>query len=170
MTRDPLDVLRLPGVPIQPRTAFAEALWRRMSGGQEADEGSATIRYFVDDLDRAIAFYRDQLGFEQELLDPSPTFAMLYRGELRLLLSVPGEPHALPDGTLPEPGGWNRISLRVSNLNATVAALRAGGVAFRRGITAGVAVDTALLTDPSGNPVELFEARAGYHERTTTKE
>jgi catechol 2,3-dioxygenase-like lactoylglutathione lyase family enzyme len=95
---------------------------------------------------------------------------MLYRGDLRLLLSVPGEPHALPDGTVPEPGGWNRISLRVSNLNATVAALRASGVTFRRGIAAGVAVDTALLADPSGNPVELFEPRAGYHERTTAKE
>ena len=169
MTRDPLDMLRLPSVPIRPRTAFAEALWQRMSGGEAPDEGPATMRYFVHDLDRAIAFYRDQLGFEQEL-HPSPTFAMLYRGDLRLLLSVPGEPHALPDGTLPEPGGWNRISLRVSNLNATVAALRARGVTFRRGITPGVAVDTALLADPSGNPVELFEARAGYHERTTTKE
>ena len=95
---------------------------------------------------------------------------MLYRGELRLLLSVPSEPHALPDGTLPEPGGWNRISLQVPNLNATVAALRASGVRFRRGVSAGIAVDTALLMDPCGNPVELFEARAGYHERTTTKE
>lgn len=169
MTRDPLDVLRLPSVPIQPRAAFADALWRRISGGEEADEGSATVRYFVDDLDLAIAFYRDQLGFEQEL-HPSPTFAMLYRGDLRLLLSVPGESHALPDGTLPEPGGWNRMTLRVSNLNATVEALRASGVRLRRGITAGVAVDTALLADPSGNPVELFEPRAGYHERTTTKE
>jgi catechol 2,3-dioxygenase-like lactoylglutathione lyase family enzyme len=94
----------------------------------------------------------------------------LYRGDLRLLLSVPGEPHALPDGTLPEPGGWNRISLRVSDLRATVAALRAQGVAFRRGIAAGAAVDTALVADPSGNLVELFEPRAGYHERITTKE
>ena len=169
MTHDPLDLLRLPSVPIQPRAAFADALWRRISGDEQADPGSATIRYFVEDLDQAIAFYRDQLGFEEEL-PPSPTFAMLYRGDLRLLLSVPGEPHALADGTLPEPGGWNRISLQVSNLNAMVESLRAGGVTFRRGITAGVAVDTALLADPSGNPVELFEPRAGYHERTTTKE
>jgi catechol 2,3-dioxygenase-like lactoylglutathione lyase family enzyme len=169
MTDEPLDVLRLPSVPIKPRAAFAEALWRRIAGGEEAGTGSATVRYFVDDLDRAIAFYRDQLGFEEEL-HPSPTFAMLYRGDLRLLLSVPGEPHVLADGTMPEPGGSNRISLRVSNLNATVEALRAGGVTFRRGIAPGVAVDTALLADPSGNPVELFEPREGYHERTTTKE
>ena len=169
MTGDPLDVLRLPSVPIAPRPAFAEALWRLLADGEQVVGQSATVRYFVADLDAAIAFYCDQLGFEEEL-HPSPTFAMLYRGDLRLLLSVPGEPHALPDGTLPEPGGWNRISLRVSNLSATVAALRASGVTFRRGITAGVAVDTALLADPSGNPVELFEARTGYHERTTTKE
>jgi catechol 2,3-dioxygenase-like lactoylglutathione lyase family enzyme len=169
MTPDPLRALRLPSVPIEPRPAFAEALWRRIAGGEELAAQSATVRYFVDDVEEAIAFYRDQLGFEEEL-HPSPTFAMLYRGDLRLLLSVPGEPHALPDGTLPEPGGWNRISLRVSNLNATVAALRASGVSLRRGIAAGVAVDTALLADPSGNPVELFEPHAGYHERTTTKE
>jgi catechol 2,3-dioxygenase-like lactoylglutathione lyase family enzyme len=169
MTSDPLDVLRLPSIPIEPRSAFADALWRRISGAQELGPQPATVRYFVDDLGRAIAFYRDQLGFEEELVS-APTFAMLYRGDLRLLLSVPGEPHALPDGTLPEPGGWNRISLRVSDLPATVATLRASGVTFRREFAAGVAVDTALLADPSGNLVELFEPRAGYHERTTTKE
>ncbi|HEX8977289.1 MAG TPA: VOC family protein [Solirubrobacteraceae bacterium] len=169
MTLDPLDALRLQSVPIEPRPAFAEALRRRIAGGEQVVREPATVRYFVEDLDEAIAFYSDQLGFEREL-HPSPTFAMLYRGDLRLLLSVPGEPHALPDGTLPEPGGWNRISLRVSNLNATVAALRASGVTFRRGIAAGFAVDTALLADPSGNPVELFEPRAGYHERTPTEE
>jgi catechol 2,3-dioxygenase-like lactoylglutathione lyase family enzyme len=154
---------------VQPRPEFAEALWQRIAGGQQAVAQSATVRYFVGDLDQAIAFYCDRLGFEEEL-HPSPTFAMLYRGDLRLLLSVPGEPHALPDGTLPQPGGWNRISLQVSDLHATVAALRTKGVKLRREIAAGVAVDTALVEDPSGNLVELFEARAGYHERTTTKE
>jgi catechol 2,3-dioxygenase-like lactoylglutathione lyase family enzyme len=166
MISDPLDGLRLPSVPIKPRPVFADALWRRIAG-KETVAQSATVRYFVEDLDEAIAFYRDQLGFEEELHAP-PTFAMLYRGDLRLLLSVPGEPHALADGTLPKPGGWNRISLRVSDLHSTVAALRAGGVALRREIAAGAAVDTALLADPSGNLVELFEPRAGYHERTTT--
>jgi len=90
-------------------------------GRRGAGRTVATVRYFVDDVDQAIAFYRDQLGFEEEL-HPSPTFAMLYRGDLRLLLSLPGEPHALPDGTLPEPGGgtgshcksrtWTRPSRR----------------------------------------------------------
>lgn len=169
MIPDPLDGLRLPQVPIEPRPAFAEALWRRIAGDEGAVARSATVRYFVGDLGEAIAFYCDRLGFEEEL-HPSSTFAMLYRGELRLLLSVPGEPHALPDGTLPEPGGWNRISLGVSDLHATVSALRAEGVTLRREIAAGVAVDTALVADPSGNLVELFEPRAGYHERTTTKE
>jgi catechol 2,3-dioxygenase-like lactoylglutathione lyase family enzyme len=169
MTPDPLDALRLPTVPITPRAAFADALWQRIAGGEELVAQAATVRYFVEDLDQAIAFYRDQLGFEEEL-HPSPTFAMLYRGDLRLLLSVPGEPHALPDGTLPEPGGWNRISLGVSDLRSTVAALRANGITLRREIAAGVAVDTALVADPAGNLVELFTPRAGYHERTTTKE
>jgi catechol 2,3-dioxygenase-like lactoylglutathione lyase family enzyme len=169
MTPDPLDALRLPSVPIEPLPAFADALWRRIAGDEQSVAQSATVRYFVGDLDKAITFYRDRLDFEEEL-HPSPTFAMLYRGDLRLLLSVPGEPHALPDGTLPEPGGWNRISLRVSDLRATVAALRAEGVTFRREIARGVTVDTALVADPSGNLVELFEPRSGYHERTTTKE
>ncbi|OAI39638.1 glyoxalase, partial [Actinobacteria bacterium SCGC AG-212-D09] len=123
-----------------------------MAGGAELVARAATVRYFVEDLDEAIAFYREQLGFEEEL-HPSPTFAMLYRGDLRLLLSVPGEPHALPDGALPEPGGWNRISLGVSDLHATVAALRTSGVTLRKEIAAGVAVDTALVADPSGNLV-----------------
>jgi hypothetical protein len=64
VTPDPLDVLRLPSVPIEPRPAFAEALWRRIAGGEEPVAGPATVRYFVQDLDEAIAFYRDQLGFE----------------------------------------------------------------------------------------------------------
>jgi catechol 2,3-dioxygenase-like lactoylglutathione lyase family enzyme len=169
MIPDPLDALRLPSVPIEPHREFADALWRRIAGGEQGVTQSATVRYFVEDLDEALAFYRDRLGFEEEL-HPSPTFAMLYRGDLRLLLSVPGESHALADGTFPEPGGSNRISLGVSDLHATVAELRAAGVTLRREISVGVAVDTALLADPSGNLIELFEPRAGYHERTTTKE
>jgi catechol 2,3-dioxygenase-like lactoylglutathione lyase family enzyme len=80
---------------------------------------TVTVRYFVTGLDAAVAFYRDLLGFETELR-PSPAFAMLYRGDLRLLLSVPGGGQGggapMPDGTLPEPGGWNRIALQVDGL------------------------------------------------------
>src|SRR6185312_16958066 len=128
VTLDPLEALRLPIVPIGPRLEFADALLDRMleSGAvaRIAPIARASIRYFVDDLEAAVEFYCRLLDFEEELR-PSPAFAMLYRGDLRLLLSVPSASHALPDGTLPEPGGWNRISLRVTNLDATVTALRA---------------------------------------------
>jgi catechol 2,3-dioxygenase-like lactoylglutathione lyase family enzyme len=162
---DPLERLRVPIVPIEPRPEFASALLRRLQG-EEVVPGrdTATVRYFVENLDAAVAFYCRLLGFEEELR-PSPRFAMLYRGDLRLLLSVPGEPHVLPDGTLPRPGGWNRISLRVSDLRAMSEALRAEGVRLRTGVVAGVAVETLLVEDPSGNQIELFEPHGGYHER-----
>jgi catechol 2,3-dioxygenase-like lactoylglutathione lyase family enzyme len=161
---DPFDALHLPVVPIAPRPEFAAALLRRITGRPDATAESATVRYFVDDLDTAVGFYTQVLDFEEELR-PSPVFAMLYRGELRLLLSVPGGAHTLPDGTLPTPGGWNRISLRVTDLDATVRTLRARGARFQSGITIGVGVELAVLEDPSGNPIELFAPRAGYHER-----
>jgi catechol 2,3-dioxygenase-like lactoylglutathione lyase family enzyme len=166
---DPLDQLRLPIIPVEPRAEFAAALLRRIEqpGESESRQG-ATVRYFVDDLDDAVDFYRDLLGFEEELR-PSPTFAMLYRGDLRLLLSVPGEPHAMPDGTLPEPGGWNRISLQVLELDATVAVLRERGVRFRNDISVAVAVRQVLVLDPAGNLIELFEALPGYHERAVSR-
>ena len=165
---DPLDALRLPVVPVEPRPEFAAALLRRMEGVGEPARQAATVRYFVTDLDAAVAFYRDLLGFEEELR-PSPAFAMLYRGDLRLLLSVPGHSgggDVLPDGSVPAPGGWNRMALRVGDLDATVADLRAKGARFRTGVTAGVAIRQVLLHDPAGNLVELFEPAPGYHERT----
>jgi catechol 2,3-dioxygenase-like lactoylglutathione lyase family enzyme len=173
MATDPLDALRLPVVPVDPRPEFASALLRRIRGGREpAAGGTATVRYFVDDLDRAVDFYCQRLDFEEELR-PSPLFAMLYRGDLRLLLSVPGGSggsHALPDGTFPEPGGWNRISLRVSDLAAAVEALRAGGTRFRSDVVTGVGVRQVLIQDPAGNPIELFEPLAGYHERVSASD
>ena len=166
MPRDPLEVLRLPVVPVEPRREFASALLRRIRGAPDrTPHQSATVRYFVDDMDRAVAFYCHALGFEEELR-PAPAFAMLYRGDLRLLLSLPTEPHALPDGTLPTPGGFNRMSLRVADLASTVEELRGQGATFATPITAGVTVDSVLVRDPAGNLVELFEPRGeGYHER-----
>ena len=165
---DPLDNLHLPIIPVEPRAGFTAALLRRIEQPAEpALRRGATVRYFVDDLDAAVDFYRELLGFEVELR-PSPAFAMLYRGDLRLLLSVPGEPHAMPDGTLPEPGGWNRISLQVPELEATVVDLRERGARFRNNISIGVGVRHVLVLDPAGNLIELFEALPGYHERATS--
>jgi catechol 2,3-dioxygenase-like lactoylglutathione lyase family enzyme len=166
---EPLDALRLPVIPVEPRPAFAAALLRRIGGAEDPAAGQpATVRYFVTDLDAAVTFYQDLLGFEEELRS-APVFAMLYRGGMRLLLSVPGRAgggDVLPDGSVPAPGGWNRIALRVPHLDTAVADLRRQGARFRTGIIAGVAVRQALLHDPAGNLVELFEPAAGYHERT----
>ena len=167
MPADPLDALRLPIVPVEPRPEFAEALLRRMELVDLPQRGTTpTIRYFVRDMDAALDFYRQHLEFEEELR--TPVFAMLYRGDLRLLLNVPGTHpggHALPDGTLPTPGGWNRILIQVADLDATIEGLRRAGVHFRDDRPSGVAVRQVLLEDPSGNPIELFEPARGYHER-----
>ncbi len=170
MPTDPLDVLRLPQLPIDPRPEFAAALLRRLEAHPgPLDRLTATVRYFVTDLEGSVDFYCRLLDFEEELR-PSSVFAMLYRGDLRLLLSVPGGPgavHTLPDGTIPRPGGWNRMTLQVANLTHTAEALRAHGVVFRHGIEPGIGVRTLLVEDPSGNPVELIEPTSGYHERST---
>lgn len=118
------------------------------------------VRYIVHDVDAAIAFYTKQLGFKLEM-HPAPPFAMLSRGDLRLVLSAPnpmgGGGQSLPDGTKPEPGGWNRFALQVHDLAATVEVLRAGGAHFRNEIVTGVGGKQILVEDPSGNPIELFE-------------
>jgi catechol 2,3-dioxygenase-like lactoylglutathione lyase family enzyme len=119
-----------------------------------------SVRYIVDDVDAAIAFYTRHLGFD-EVMHPAPTFAMLARGDLRLVLSAPsgagGGGQAMPDGTRPEPGGWNRFTLEVSDLATTVEELRRAGVHFRNQIVTGVGGKQILVDDPSGNPIELFE-------------
>jgi catechol 2,3-dioxygenase-like lactoylglutathione lyase family enzyme len=121
---------------------------------------TVSVRYIVDDVDAAIAFYCRQLRFREEM-HPAPGFAMLSRGDLRLVLSAPGGGpgggQAMPDGTLPAPGGWNRFQLEVSDLDALVAKLREGGARFRNDIVVGVGGRQILVEDPSGNPVELFE-------------
>ena len=121
---------------------------------------TVSVRYIVDDVDTAIAFYCGNLGFEEKM-HPAPTFAMLTRGDLRLVLSAPsgagGGGQATPDGTSPEPGGWNRIMLELQDLATTATALRDAGVRFRSDIVTGVGGKQILLDDPSGNPIELFE-------------
>jgi catechol 2,3-dioxygenase-like lactoylglutathione lyase family enzyme len=121
---------------------------------------NVSVRYIVDDVDAAIAYYTEQLGFEV-LMHPAPAFAMLARGPLRLALSAPegagGGAQAMPDGRRPEPGGWNRFQILVDDLDAEVERLRAAGAAFRSDVITGVGGKQVVLDDPSGNPVELFE-------------
>jgi catechol 2,3-dioxygenase-like lactoylglutathione lyase family enzyme len=116
------------------------------------------VRYMVDDVDKAIAFYTKFLNFEVLTSFP-PAFADVKRGNLRLLLSGPassaGRP--MPDGTKPGPGGWNRIHLLVDDIKAEVARLRDAGVKFRSDILTGPGGAQIVLDDPSGNPLELFQ-------------
>jgi catechol 2,3-dioxygenase-like lactoylglutathione lyase family enzyme len=118
------------------------------------------VRYIVDDVDAAIDFYCHHLGFHEDM-HPAPSFAMLSRGDLRLALSKPGGGpgggQAMADGTLPQPGGWNRFAIEVDDLAAMVETLRQAGVTFRNDIVTGVGGKQILVDDPSGNPVELFQ-------------
>lgn len=119
----------------------------------------ATIRYLVHDVDLVLPFY-DQLGFV--LTDRwGPPFAIVKRGDLQIWLSGPGTSAAkpMPDGALPVPGGWNRVVVEVDDLDATVVALEAIGAVFRNDPINGPGGRQVLVQDPSGNPVELFEAR-----------
>lgn len=121
---------------------------------------SVSVRYIVHDVDEAITFYTGSLGFT-EVMHPAPTFAMLTRGALRLVLSAagggPGGGQVMPDGTMPSPGGWNRFALEVDDLETLVSDLQADGVRFRNDIVNGVGGKQIIAEDPSGNPIELFE-------------
>jgi catechol 2,3-dioxygenase-like lactoylglutathione lyase family enzyme len=125
---------------------------------------TVSVRYIVDDVDAAVAFYTERLGFEV-VMRPAPPFANLARGDLRLLLNAPvgpgGAAQAMPDGRVPEPGGWNRFQLEVADLEAEVEALRAAGATFRNDIVVGRGGKQILLEDPAGNCVELFEPAPG---------
>jgi catechol 2,3-dioxygenase-like lactoylglutathione lyase family enzyme len=116
------------------------------------------VRYMVDDVDEAIAFYTKHLGFEV-ITSFGPAFADVKRGNLRLLLAGPessaGRP--MPDGTKPGPGGWNRIHLIVDDIDAEVERLRSAGARFRNDVIEGPGGKQILLQDPSGNVVELFQ-------------
>jgi len=121
-----------------------------------------SVRYMVDDVEEAVAFYTKFLGFE--VLTKFPAFADVARGRLRLLLSGPNSSAGRPmtDGAKPGPGGWNRIHLIVDDLEAEVARLRAAGAPFRNDIVEGPGGKQILLRDPSGNVVELFEPAAAF--------
>ena len=116
---------------------------------------NAAIRYIVDDVDAAIGFYRDRLGFELDM-HPAPGFAALSTTGLTLYLNAPGAGGAGIAGGRPEPGGWNRFQVVVDDLAGTVEQLRADGATFRGDIVQGNAGDQILIEDPAGNPVELF--------------
>jgi catechol 2,3-dioxygenase-like lactoylglutathione lyase family enzyme len=117
------------------------------------------VRYITNDADAAVDFYTARLGFDVDM-HPGPGFAILSRGDLRLLLNRPGAGGAgmpMPDGRRPEPGGWNRIQIEVADLEREVQSLRDAGASFRNEIVEGSGGSQILLEDPSGNLIELFE-------------
>jgi len=122
--------------------------------------GTVSVRYIVDDVDAAIRFYTERLGFAVTM-HPGPGFAMVCRGDLRLLLSAPGggggAGRDMPDGRRPAPGGWNRIQIEVEDLSRMVMTLKQTGAVFRNDIVTGNGGRQILLEDQAGNPIELFE-------------
>ena len=117
------------------------------------------VRYIVVDVDEAIAFYTQFLGFEVDM-HPAPGFARISRGNLQLFLNrvgAGGAGQAMPDGQLPAPGGWNRIQIEVDDLESMVEILKNGGASFRNDIVSGTGGKQILVNDPSGNPIELFQ-------------
>lgn len=124
---------------------------------------TVSVRYIVNDVEAAIGFYRDALGFTLDM-HPAPGFAALSLGALRLFINAPGAGGAgtsMPDGSTPAPGGWNRFQFIVDDLDATSAELSARGCSFRSDIIQGNGGRQVLVNDPSGNPVELFEPKRG---------
>jgi catechol 2,3-dioxygenase-like lactoylglutathione lyase family enzyme len=127
--------------------------------GGEKIMSKVNVRYIVSDVDAAIPFYTEMLGFKLEM-HPAPGFASLSRGDLQLLLNRPGAGgagQAMPGGQSPVPGGWNRIQIEVENLEATVENLKSAGGRFRNEIVTGNGGKQILVEDPSGNPIELFQ-------------
>jgi predicted enzyme related to lactoylglutathione lyase len=118
-----------------------------------------SVRYIVSDVDQAIAFYTQLLGFKVEM-HPAPGFASLSRGDLQLLLNRPGAGgagQAMPDSQQPAPGGWNRFQMEVDDLETMVEKLKASGAKFRNAIVTGNGGKQILIDDPSGNAIELFQ-------------
>jgi catechol 2,3-dioxygenase-like lactoylglutathione lyase family enzyme len=119
-----------------------------------------SVRYIVNNVDEAIPFYRDMLGFNVDM-HPAPPFAMLSRGDLVLLLNVPGggggAGQSMPDGSVPAPGGWNRFQFEVEDLDSTYAKWKDAGVKFRSEVITGNGGKQVIAEDPSGNPIEIFQ-------------
>jgi catechol 2,3-dioxygenase-like lactoylglutathione lyase family enzyme len=120
----------------------------------------ATVRYLVQDVERAAEFYVEQLGFEVEQ-EMFPAFARIRRDDLTLWLSGPKSSAArpMPDGAQPEPGGWNRFVIQVDDITAVIESLGAAGAVFRNDVVTGPGGKQILIEDPDGNPIELFEAK-----------
>jgi catechol 2,3-dioxygenase-like lactoylglutathione lyase family enzyme len=120
---------------------------------------TVNVRYIVNDVEEAIAFYINHLGFKVDM-HPAPTFARISNGNLNLLLNQPGAGgagQAMPDGEKPQPGGWNRIQVEVDNLEQRIQDLQRAGATFRNELVVGNGGKQILLQDPSGNLIELFE-------------
>ena len=118
----------------------------------------AKVRYFVDDVEAAVSFYVQHLGFE--LVFNAGAFAMIEKDDLTLWISGPKTSAAKPmlDGRVPEPGGWNRFVFEVDDIEAVVTSMRQAGIHFRNDIISGVGGKQILAEDPSGNPIEVFQA------------
>lgn len=119
-----------------------------------------SVRYIVSDVDAAIPFYTEHLGFTVDM-HPAPGFAALSRSDLQLFLNRPGGPggasQSMPDGRAPEPGGWNRFQIEVEDIDATFASMKAAGCTLRSDVIQGNGGKQVIVDDPSGNPVELFQ-------------
>lgn len=118
----------------------------------------ARVRYFVDDVDAAVSFYTQHLGFEVKIT--AGPFAMVVKDDLALMIGGPGTSAArpMPDGRVPEPGGWNRFVFEVDDIEAVVASMRQVGIHFRTDIISGVGGKQIVAEDPDGNPIEVFQA------------
>lgn len=124
----------------------------------QSDLGFRGVRYLVANVERSVEFYIERLGFTLDFQKP-PAFANISLGPLQLLLSGPGASGSrpMPDGTPQEPGGWNRIVLRVSDLPSHIESLKAAGIRFRNEMEVGPGGKQIQIEDPDGNPIELFE-------------
>jgi protein-tyrosine-phosphatase/catechol 2,3-dioxygenase-like lactoylglutathione lyase family enzyme/DNA-binding transcriptional ArsR family regulator len=138
--------------------SLAPSRSHRPGGHLMPNDEIVNVRYMVDDVDEAVAFYTEKLGFEPSM-NAAPAFADVRRGNLRLLLAGPQSSagRAMPDGTTPGPGGWNRIHFIVDDIEAEVGRLREAGATFRNDILSGPGGQQILIEDPSGNVVELFQ-------------